>query len=287
MASFVACSERASPYAQTMTGDWTSLRGLLIDLDGCVFTGHAAIPGSAEFIDEARRRGWKFQLVTNNSTASPRVVAERLREMNIHVEPDEVLTSAQAAVAYVRAHAGAGARVRIVGEAGLRQAAVEQGFVIVEDGEAGPDWVIAGLDRAFSYDTLTRATRDILAGARFVATNADVLLPVETARGQVIPGAGSIVAAIKTATSVEPVVLGKPAAGLFEVGLERLGGLKPSEAAMVGDRLDTDIEGARRAGLRAILVLSGVTSRLQAEAAQLAPDAVLPDLASVAGLLGW
>jgi 4-nitrophenyl phosphatase len=155
----------------------------------------------------------------------------------------------------------------------------------VEDGEAPAEWVIAGLDRAFTYEKLAQATRDILAGARFVATNADVLLPIEG--GQVVPGAGSIVAAIQTATSVKPVVLGKPEAGLFEVGLQRLGGLDPSEVAMIGDRLDTDIDGARRAGLTAILVLSGVTTRAEADAANPPPDASVADLASVAGLFGW
>ena len=101
----------------------------------------------------------------------------------------------------------AGATVRIVGEAGLRQAAEEEGLVVV-DGESSSEWVIAGLDRAFTYEKLAAATRAILAGAHFVATNADALLPVEG--GQVVPGAGTMIAAIKTATAVEPVVVGKP-----------------------------------------------------------------------------
>src|SRR5207237_7002221 len=129
------------------------------------------------------------------------------------------------------------------------------------------------------------ATRDIRRGARFVATNSDALLPIEG--GQFIPGAGTMLAAIRTATGVEPVVLGKPEPGLFEVGLERLGGLQPSQAAMVGDRLDTDVVGAHRAGLRTILVLSGVTSPAEAAAASPEPDAIVPDLAGVAPLLGW
>src|ERR1700687_5317199 len=105
-----------------VTVDWSSLRGLLIDLDGVVYTGREPIPGAAGFLSEARRRGLKFLLVTNNSTTSPELVAERLRTMQIKVTPQEILTSAQAAAAYVARHAGPGARVRIVGEAGLRQA---------------------------------------------------------------------------------------------------------------------------------------------------------------------
>jgi 4-nitrophenyl phosphatase len=266
--------------------DWSSVRGLLIDLDGVVYTGSEPIPGGAGFLVEARRRGVKFLLVTNNSTTSPELVAERLCGMRIEVQPEEILTSAQAAVAYVRARAAPGSRVRVIGEAGLRQAAEEEGFLtIVEDGETDVEWVLAGLDRAFTYEKLTSATRAILAGARFVATNADALLPVEG--GQVVPGAGSIMAAIQTATAVAPIVVGKPEPGLFEHGLRRLGGLAPEHVAMIGDRLDTDVVGGKRAGLRTILVLSGVTTPAEAQAASTAPDAVVPDLAAVASVLGW
>jgi 4-nitrophenyl phosphatase len=145
--------------------------------------------------------------------------------------------------------------------------------------------VIAGLDRAFSYEKLTHATRAILAGARFLATNADALLPIEG--GQVLPGAGTIIAAIKVATSVEPIVVGKPEPGLFEHGLARLGGLRPDQVAMIGDRLDTDVVGGRRSGLRTILVLTGVTTREELQAATLQPDATADDLAAVASILGW
>jgi 4-nitrophenyl phosphatase len=265
--------------------DWSALRGLLIDLDGVVYTGRDSIPGAAAFLAEAHRRGLRFLLVTNNSTTSPELVAERLRTMRIEVRPEEILTSAQAAVAYVRAHAAPGARLRIIGEAGLKQAAEEEGFVIVEDGESAADWVIAGLDRAFTYEKLTGATRSIMRGARFVATNADALLPIEG--GQVAPGAGTIIAAIQTATAVEPIVVGKPEPGLFEHGLRRLGGLAPHEVAMVGDRLDTDVVGGGRVGLRTVLVLSGVTTAAEAAVSPIQPDAVVPNLAGVADLLGW
>jgi 4-nitrophenyl phosphatase len=266
-----------------MSSDWAALRGLLIDLDGVVYTGREPIAGAAGFLAEARRRGLKFLLVTNNSTTSPELVAQRLQGMHIEVSPQEILTSAQAATAYVSAHAERGSRVRIVGEAGLRQAALEEGLQIVDDGQA--DWVIAGLDRAFDYEKLTSATRAIMAGARFVATNADALLPIEG--GQVVPGAGSIVAAIQTATAVAPVVVGKPEPGLFEHGLRRLGGLRPEQVAMIGDRIDTDVVGGQRACLRTILVLSGVTTRAEAIAANPQPDAIAPDLAHVANVLGW
>lgn len=269
-----------------MPNDWSSLKGVLIDLDGVVYTGRMPIPRSAAFLAEARRHELRFLLVTNNSTTSPELVAERLRTMDIEVEPREILTSAQAAVAYVRTQAPPGTRVLIVGEAGLRSEAEQQGLVVVENGESTAEFVIAGLDRAFDYEKLTAATRSIMAGALFVATNGDALLPVEG--GEFLPGAGSILAAIQTATGVEPVVLGKPERGLFEHGLRRLGDLAPHQAAMIGDRLDTDVVGGRRAGLRTILVLTGVTSRADAARAVPAPDAIVDDLATCGEhLFGW
>jgi HAD superfamily hydrolase (TIGR01457 family) len=272
----------AQYWGNNVAVDWSTVRAVMIDLDGVVYTGRDPIPGAAGFLAEARRRGLEFLLVTNNSTTSPELVAQRLHNMQIDVEPHEILTSAQAAIAYVKLHAEPGARVRIVGEAGLKQAAEEEGFLIVEDGSIQAEWVIAGLDRAFTYEKLTGATRDIMSGAHFVATNTDALLPVEG--GNVLPGAGTMIAAITTATAVEPVVLGKPEPGLFEHGLRRLGGLQPGQAAMIGDRLDTDVVGGRRAGLRTILVLTGVTTAEEARAATPPPDATLPNLASVAGL---
>ena len=269
--------------------DWAhaGIRGLLIDLDGVVYTGSDPIPGAAGFLAQARQHGLPFLLVTNNSTTSPVRVAERLRGMHIEVRPEEILTSAQAAVGYVCAHSqGEAVRVRVIGEAGLFEAAREAGLHVVDaDADGVVDWVVAGLDRSFSYEKLTAATRAIRAGARFLATNADALLPVEG--GQVLPGAGSIVAAIQTASGVEPVVVGKPEPGLFEHGLARLGGLRPDQVAMIGDRLDTDVVGGRRAGLRTILVLSGVTTRQALASATVPPDTALADLAAVAGLFGW
>src|SRR5829696_3030957 len=108
---------------RSVTLDWAVVRGLMIDLDGVVYMGREPIAGAAGFLSEARRRGLPFLLVTNNSTTSPELVAERLRGMHIDVEPNEILTSAQAAVAYVRVHSEGKTRVRVIGEAGLRQAA--------------------------------------------------------------------------------------------------------------------------------------------------------------------
>lgn len=265
------------------------LRGLLIDLDGVVYTGGVPIPSAVAFLNQARQRGLPFLLATNNSTATTTQFAERLADMGIRVAPDEVLTSSEAAAAYVReqsAALGLAGRVLPVGEQGIHAALAALGLeVLAEPDAARAEWVVAGLDRAFDYARLTAATRAILAGARFVATNTDALLPVEG--GQVLPGAGSMVAAIRGATGAEPVVVGKPEAALFQRGLQRLGAHSPREVAMVGDRIDTDIVGAQRAGLRTVLVLTGVSTAAAAAALDLPADVVAADLGEVARLLGW
>lgn len=275
------------PVINVATG-LAGVRGLLIDLDGVVYTGHEPIPGAVGFLAEARRRGVPFLLATNNSTATNKQFAERLGAMGVPVTPEEILSSSQAAAAVVRDRSqalelGRPARVLAVGEEGIREALRQQGLELVDDGQA--DWVVAGLDRNFDYARLTAATRAILAGAHFVATNTDALLPVEG--GAMLPGAGSIVGAIRGATGVEPLVIGKPERAVFEQGVERLGGPSPREVLMIGDRIDTDIIGAQRAGLRTALVLTGVSSAEQAAALQPPADAVVADLPALAALLGW
>ncbi len=259
------------------------VRGLLVDLDGVVYAGREPIPGAGWFLATARRHALPFQLVTNNSTSGPTQVAQRLHGMGIDVAPDEILTSALATAAFVRARGRPGEKVLVVGEEGLREAVTDAGLQVADADPAG--WVVVGLDRQFDYAMLTAATRAILGGARFVATNVDALLPVEG--GQVLPGAGSIVAAIQAATGVEPTVVGKPEPELFRRGVERLGLADPAQVAMVGDRLDTDIVGARGAGLQTVLVLTGVTRPETAPRWQAQPDLVVASLAALAAVFGW
>lgn len=256
------------------------LKGLLIDLDGVVYRGDTPTPGATEFFARLRHLGLRYLLTTNNSTRTPAQFAARLRAMGIAVEPDEVLSSAVASAMYLERVAPPGARVMVVGEAGLREAVAERGFILADE---APDFVVAGLDRHFDYGRLTRAARAIKAGARFVATNPDASLP--TADGE-LPGAGSILAAISVASGVQPVVIGKPEPTMLLMGAQRLG-LTPEETAMVGDRLDTDVAGARRAGMPAILVLTGISTREDLPSAQYQPDLVCQDLRELAHMLEW
>jgi 4-nitrophenyl phosphatase len=245
-------------------------------MDGGVYTGSEVVPGAPAFFDLARARDVPFLLITNNSSRRADQFAARLAAMGIAVPPDRILTSAQATAEFLASTAPAGGRVYVIGEEGLRSSLEAHGFRLVEDEQA--DYVVVGLDRAFNYQKLTTAIRAVLNGARFVGPNPDTSLPLEDG---ISPGAGAFQAAITAATGIQPLIVGKPEPTMLSIGL-RLLGCAPHEAAIVGDRLDTDIVGGQRAGLATILVLSGIATPEQAAASAVKPDYVLRDLGELA-----
>ena len=198
--------------------------------------------------------------------------------MGIVVAEDEVLGSAGATAQYLRHTAPPGARVFVIGEDGLRSAIAEAGFELADD---EVQFVVVGLDRSLDYRKLTLAVRHVGGGAAFIGSNPDTTLPMPDG---VIPGAGSFHAAIRAATGVAPLVIGKPEPTMFLMGTERLGGA-PHEVAMIGDRLDTDIVGGSRAGLVTIMVLTGVSTAADVERSPIKPDFLFPDLPSVQAAL--
>jgi 4-nitrophenyl phosphatase len=195
---------------------------------------------------------------------------KKLAKMGIAIEEGDVLTSAQATALYLERIAPAGARVYAIGEEGLR-AALREKYILTEE-EA--DFVVVGMDRALTYEKLRIATLLIRSGAWFIATNPDKTLPTEEG---LIPGNGAIVAALEAATGVAPFVVGKPEPAIFDLALARMGVGKEG-AAVIGDRLETDILGGRRAGLITILVLSGATSRQGLENSSIKPDLVFENV---------
>lgn len=259
-------------------------RGLLIDLDGVVYEGDRVLPGAAAFFRFLRDRALPFLLITNNSTLRPAQYVEKLARMEIEVTEAEVLGSAEATAGYLRDNAPPGARVYVIGEGGLKLAIADAGFELVE---SNVEYVVVGLDRELDYRKLTLAVRLVRAGARFIGPNPDTTLPMPEG---VIPGAGSFQALIHAATGVRATVIGKPEPTMFLMGAARLG-LAPSQVAMVGDRLDTDIVGAKRAGVTALMVLTGVSRTEDIEASSEKPDRIFAQLANVqaaitAALLG-
>jgi 4-nitrophenyl phosphatase len=248
------------------------LRHLIIDMDGVLYRGQEAIPGTPQFLEFLRQQAIGFVLATNNSTRTPQQYVDKLAGMGVQVHPREVLTSAQATASYLAGIAPPGTRVFVIGQDGLWTALREAGFALVED---GPEYVVAGMDFRICYERLAQATLHIRAGAQFVGTNPDKTFPSE--RG-IVPGAGSLLAFLETATGVAPVVVGKPETAMMEQATARMGA-EASATAVLGDRLETDILAGRRCGLTTLLVLSGITDRTMLDGAEIQPDLVFDDVA--------
>ena len=250
----------------------------LLDLDGVVYVGPKGVPGAAEALEEARGAGMRLAFVTNNASRTPDAVAAHLRELGVSAAADEVVTSAQAACRVLAERFPAGSRVLVVGGDGLRQAALERGFVLVDRSEDGPTVVVQGFSQDIGWRQLAEASVAVRSGAYWLATNLDMTIPSE--RGPV-PGNGALVTAVRLATGVEPAaVTGKPDPAMHQESVDRARARHP---IVVGDRLDTDIEGATRVGCDSLLVLTGVTTAADLLAAppERRPTYVAADLAGL------
>ncbi|OIB04495.1 HAD family hydrolase [Paenibacillus sp. LC231] len=256
-------------------------KGLLIDLDGTLYHGRYRIEGADLLIERLKEMQIPFLYVTNNSSRTPEQVAAHLMEMGIPALPEEVCTSSLAAAKYI-AEESPGARVAMLGEEGLREALLSAGLNIVEQ---SPEYVIQGIDRSFHYEKLTRAVRWIQEGAASILTNPDLQLPSDTG---LMPGAGSLGAAIEAASGVKPTVIGKPSSILMKFASDRLG-LAPEDIYVIGDNIRTDIAAGAHAGCKTVLVMTGITTDLNMEAHMEAtgvtPDFVCRDLSEVKDLL--
>jgi len=230
----------------------------LLDLDGVVYSGPEAIPGAAPALAAAREAGMRLAFVTNNASRSPSAIAEQLRRLGVPAASSDVVTSAQAAATLIASRFPPGSPVLVAGAMGLRLALRERGLRPVSVAADQPVAVAQGYAPDMSYGLLAEAGVAVRDGAFFVATNSDSTLP--TPRGPQ-PGNGSLVQVIITATGKQPVVAGKPETPLHAEAVARTGAKRP---LVVGDRLDTDIEGAVRGGADSLLVLTGVTTPLDA-----------------------
>jgi len=244
-------------------------RGFILDLDGVVYLLDEPIPGSLEVINALQADGRPFVFLTNNSSATPAQYVEKLARMGVHVGAERVVTASNAVGRHLDIeHKTAGRTAFVIGEDGLLEEVEGRGMRLLSGEDAGcADFVFVGWDRAFDFEKLKTAVIAIRNGARFIATNADATYP--TPRG-LWPGAGSIVAAVATGAGREPVVAGKPNPLMVELALDRLG-VGAGEALLVGDRLDTDIETGRAAGVDTLLVFTGVSRPGDAEETGILP----------------
>jgi 4-nitrophenyl phosphatase len=250
----------------------------IFDMDGVLYRGSQALPGVRELLDALTLRERRFMLATNNSTATPEAYESKLAAMGIEVSAAEVLTSGLATRDYLMQTLPDGAGIYVIGMPALRELLFAgTPFNPVQYGEEQPEAVVVGLDLGFTYDKLKIANEAIRHGARFIATNADATLPTEAG---LVPGAGSIIAALETASGQRPVVIGKPETPMLEAAMARMG-VGPDETVMIGDRLDTDILAGARAGVPTVLVLTGVSTREDLATAEALPDVVVSDLPSL------
>jgi 4-nitrophenyl phosphatase len=256
-----------------------SIQAVLFDMDGVLYRGRQALDGAAELLAFLDGRGVGYACITNNASMTPDQYEEKLGAMGIAMPAARVVTSAIATAHALRAEYPRGTGVFIVGMRGLREALLADGH-FVEDAVA-PALVVQGADFELTYATLRRAALLIRGGARYVATNPDRTFPSEEG---LIPGAGAVMAALVAATDAEPTVIGKPAPAMFQVAAAMLGP-PPAATLVIGDRLDTDIEGAIAAGMPSALVLTGVSGREEAETGPVRPDLIVPDLPAL--LAAW
>ena len=234
----------------------------MLDLDGVVYIGADAVPGAAEHLAAAADSGMALAYVTNNAARPPSTVAEHLRELGIPAEDSDVVTSAQAAARLVSEQVEDGAAVYVIGGEGLFEALTERGLKPVQDPEAAPAAVVSGYHPDLRWKTVIDGAILVRQGLPWVASNTDRTVPTPNGPG---PGNGVLVGAVAEFAQVQPMVAGKPETPLFEETLRRVGGDRP---LVVGDRLDTDIEGAVRSGYDSLLVMTGVTGLVELVAAE-------------------
>jgi HAD superfamily hydrolase (TIGR01450 family) len=249
----------------------------LLDLDGVVYVGPDAVPGVPDALRSAQAAGMRLAFVTNNAARTPDEVAAHLTRLGVQAATDDVITSSQVAAAVVAASWPAGSKVLPVGGPGVTAALHAAGLTVVDRAEDHPIAVVQGYGPQVGWAALAEAVVAVRNGARHVATNGDATIP--SPRGP-LPGNGALVGVVAAVTGQSPMITGKPDPAMHAECVRRTGARRP---LVVGDRLDTDIEGARRAGANSLLVLSGVTdpATLLGAGPHQRPDLLAPDAAGL------
>lgn len=242
-------------------------KGFICDMDGVIYHGNQILPGVAEFIQWLHDENKEFLFLTNNSGYTPRELNQKLARMGLDVSEEHFYTSALATAAFLRKQAP-GCSVFAIGEAGLLNALYDAGITM---NDVNPDYVVVGEGRAYSLDTLTKATNLVMRGAKLIGANSDVSGPIE---GGIAPACRALVAPIEMATGTQAYFCGKPNPLMMRTGLNLLG-CHSGEAVMVGDRMDTDVISGMESGMSTVLVLSGVSTMETLKTYAYSPTVVL------------
>jgi NagD protein len=254
------------------------IQSWLMDMDGVLVREQIVIPGADRFIERLRALDRAFLVLTNNSMYTQRDLAARLSAIGLEVPEERIWTSAMATANFLDDQRPEGSAF-VVGEAGLTTALHAIGYTLTD---RDPDYVVLGETRTYSFERITRAIRLVAAGARFIATNPDPIGP--TPDGP-FPATGSVAALISRATGVEPYFVGKPNPLMMRSALNTIDAHSET-AAMVGDRMDTDVVSGLEAGMHTILVLTGITTRAEAERFPYRPSRIIDSIADLVDELG-
>jgi len=248
-----------------------------LDMDGVLWKDTQPIGNLPELFQKMRAHGLGITLATNNATKTTKEYLEKLNGFGVNLEPWQIINSSEATGFLLKERFPMGGSIFVVGESSLKQVLAGYGFNSIENENTEILAVIAGMDRTLTFNKLRMATLYIRRGVLFIGTNPDRSFP--TPEG-LIPGAGSILAALEAATDIKPIIAGKPSSSMFKLALERLGA-SPDDVLCVGDRLETDITGGQLAGCKTALVLSGVTTLETAQNWKPSPDIIEQDLSAL------
>jgi 4-nitrophenyl phosphatase len=254
-----------------------NLQGVILDMDGVLWKDTQAIGNLPEIFNRIMKAGLKITLATNNATRTTQQYLDKLQSFGVFLAPWQIVNSAEASGFLLKEKFPQGGLIYIVGEPSLHSVLATYGFESAGNEVQKVLAVVAGMDRTLNYEKLRKATLLIRNGAEFIGTNPDQTFP--TPEG-LVPGAGSILAALETATGVTPIIAGKPEISMFKIALSRLNAM-PENVLCIGDRLETDILGGQKAGCKTALVLSGVTSLQTGKNWVPAPDFITQDLSSL------
>ena len=254
ISEYNARQKRGDSVMERLSGiDFNAIKGFICDMDGVIYHGNQILPGVREFIQWLQEEHKEYLFLTNNSGYTRRELNQKLARMGLDVPEEHFYTSALATAAFLKQQAP-GCSVFAIGEAGLLNALYDAGVTM---NDVNPDYVVVGEGRAYSLDTLTKATNLVLNGAKLIGANSDVSGPIENG---IAPACGALVAPIEMATGKKAYFCGKPNPLMMRTGL-RLLGCHSAEAVMIGDRMDTDVISGMESGMSTVLVLSGVSTR--------------------------
>lgn len=250
-------------------------KGYIIDMDGVIYHGNKLLPGVDKFVNFLKENDKRFLFLTNSSERAPRELQQKLKRLGVDVDESHFYTSAMSTAAFLKSQKPGGS-LYVIGEPGLIGALYDAGFTM---NEVNPDYVVLGETHSYNYEKIERAVQLVRAGAKLIGTNPDLTGPIENG---IAPACKALMAPVELATGRSAYFLGKPNPLMMRHGLRRLG-VAAEEAAIIGDRMDTDIIAGVESGIDTVLVLSGVTTEEEMRKFPYRPRYVLPGVGDIVG----